>query len=177
MLDPAKVALWTGALIGVGTIVRGAVRFFSYLYDEMKKRIFLGGPGVETPRESLRIALKNENAYWWHMGGMSGNPAMQIVGDFFITNISDRPVRLPQMELRYGLWGRKKVHGAIIVEGPNSYYGMYDIEPNDTRDSRADFWIFPPVQQANRPFVAHSVVFYDQFGNRHTLKKLRFRYT
>jgi hypothetical protein len=177
MLDPAKVALWISALIGAGTVVGSAIRFFFYLHDEIKKRISLGDHGVSVPKESLRIALKNENAYWWHMGKIGANPAMQIVGDFFITNISDRPVRLPQMELRYGLWGRKRVHGEIIVEGPNRYYGMYDIEPNQTRDSRADFWVFPPVQKANRTFVAHSVVFWDQLGNKHFVRRLSFRYS
>ena len=102
---------------------------------------------------------------------------MQVVGDFFITNIWSEPVRLPQMELRYGFLGRKSVRGFIMVEGPNRYYGMYDIDPNDTRDSRTDFWIFPPVRKPNEPFIAHSVIFYDQFGNKHAMKKLRFKYT
>jgi hypothetical protein len=56
-------------------------------------------------------------------------------------------------------------------------YGIYDIALNATRDSRADFWIFPPVKKVNQPFVARSIVFYDQFGNKHSLKKVRFGYT
>jgi hypothetical protein len=75
--------------------------------------------------------------------------------------------------MRYGLWGRKKVRGGIIVEGPDQMYGMCDIAPNATRDSRADLWIFPPVRQANQPFVARSIAFYDQVGNKHSLKKRR----
>lgn len=64
-----------------------------------------------------------------------------------------------------------------MVEGPNQMYGMYDIAPNATRDSRADFWIFPPVLQADRPFVAYAVIFYDQFGNKLSIMKVRFGYT
>jgi hypothetical protein len=175
MLDPQTITLWTAALIGAGTVLAGIVKFFFYLYDEIMKRA--SSKGHTLPGETLRIAMKSEHNYWWHMGGIGNNPAMQIVGDFLVTNISATPVRIPQMELRYGLWGRKRVRGGIIVEGPNQMYGMYDIAPNATPDSRADFWIFPPAQNANQPFVAHSIVFYDQFSNKHSLKKVRFGYT
>jgi hypothetical protein len=175
MFDPATISLWTAALIGVGAVLAGVIRFLFYLYDEIRKRI--SGRGKGFPQETLRIAMKNEHAYWWHMGSTGSSPAMQIVGDFLVTNISTIPVRIPQMELRYGLWGRKKVRGGIIVEGPGNMYGMYDIAPNATRDSRADFWIFPPIKKVNQPFVAHAVIFYDQFGNKHSLKKVRFGYT
>lgn len=174
LIDPQTITLWTAALIGAGTVLAGVIRFLFYLYDEIRKRTSSSGKGF--PRETLRIALQNEHAYWWHMGSTGGNPTMQIVGDFLVTNISALPVRIPQMELRYGLWGRKKVRGGIIVEGPNRIYGMYDIAPNATRDSRADFWVFPPVRNANQTFTAHSIIFYDQFGNKHFLKKVRFRY-
>ena len=172
-LDPQTISLWTAALIGAGAVLTGVIRFFFYLYDEIKKRT----SGKHFPHETLRIALRNEHAYWWHMGSVGTNPAMQIVGDFLVTNISTIPARIPQMELRYGLWGRKRVRGGIIVEGPDQMYGMYDIAPNDTRGSRADFWIFPPVCKKNQTFTAHSVVFYDQFGNTHSLRKIRFGYT
>jgi len=177
MLDPTAIALWTTALIGLGTIVAGVIRFAFWLYDQILLRRSAARQKFQIPKETLRIALKNENAYWWHMGSRAGDPTMQVVGDFFITNSWTEPVRLPQMELRYGFWGRKGVRGAIMVEGPNRYYGMYNIEPNDTRDSRADFWIFPPVRRVNQDFVAHTIIFYDQFGNKHKVKKLRFRYT
>ncbi len=64
-----------------------------------------------------------------------------------------------------------------MVEGTNGYYGMYDVQPNDTRNSRADFWVYPPFRKPNEPFNVHSVIFYDQFGNKHVVKKLRFIYT
>jgi len=177
MVDPATITLWAVALLGAGAVIARTAKFCFWLYDGIKERISSAGHSSRIPRETLRIALKNENDYWWHMGSWGDNPIMQVVGDFFITNICDRPVRLPQMELRYGFWGRKRVRGAIMVEGPNQYYGMYDIAPNSTRDSRADFWIFPPVRKSKEPFLAHSVVFYDQFGNPHVVKKLRFGYT
>ncbi len=176
-MNPAHIALWTSALIGVGTLIAGAMKFVLWVYDQIGLRRSASGLKDAVPKQTLRIALKNEHAYWWHMGGSQvGEPVMQVVGDFFITNIWSRPVRLPQMELRYGLWGRKSVRGTIMVEGHNQYYGMYDIDPQLTRDSRADFWIFPPVRKPRKRFVAHSVIFYDQFGNKHRVNRLRFNY-
>jgi hypothetical protein len=176
-MDPAHIALWTTALIGIGTVVAGAIKFGFWVYDQIASRRSHSGRSTTLPKQTLRIALKDEHAYWWHMGSRAGEPIMQVVGDFFITNVSSEAVRLPQMELRHGLWGRKHVRGAIMVEGPGRYYGMYDIEPNDTRDSRADFWVYPPVRKPNEPFTVYSAIFYDQFGNKHVVKKLRFNYT
>src|SRR5260370_41529098 len=87
VIDPKTISLWTAALIGVGTILAGAIKFVFYLYDEVRKRAsFLGN---DFPQETLRIALKGENDYWWHMGGAGNSPAMQVVGDFHVTNISN----------------------------------------------------------------------------------------
>jgi hypothetical protein len=56
-------------------------------------------------------------------------------------------------------------------------YGMYDIPPGETRNASFDFWVYPPVVKPIEPFIAHSVVFTDQFGNRHKVKRIRFRST
>src|SRR5262249_12895219 len=39
------------------------------------------------------------------------------------------------------------------------------------------FWVYPPVCNPVDPFVAHSVVFIDQFGNRRKAKRISFRPT
>ena len=82
MLDPATVGLWTSALIGVGAIIAGAVKFSFWMYDQVRLRLSCFGRRLTVPRETLRIALKNENAYWWHMGTQAGESTMQVVGDF-----------------------------------------------------------------------------------------------
>jgi len=176
MADPKTILLWTSALIGVGTVIAGVIRFLFYLYDEIKKRSSLKSRGSTCPADGLRIALKPGVAYWWHMGAYGTRPVMQVVGDFLVTNITEVPLRLPQIQLRYGLLGRKRLLGEISVQGPDRYHGMYDIGPNETRDSRASFWVLPPVRKEGDPFAVHSILFYDQFGNAYPMKKLRFAY-
>jgi len=67
---------------------------------------------------------------------------------------------------------------ALVAGGPReNTYGMYDIPPGETRNVNFDFWVYPPVEEPMNHFTAHSVVFMDQFGNRHIVKRVRFRST
>ena len=101
---------------------------------------------------------------------------MQVVGKMFVTNIASVPVRIPQVELRYGLLGRKRVSGMVMVSRQlhENMYGMYDIPPNETRNLSFDFWVYPPVVASTEPFITRKVYFFDQFGNRHTLNRVQF---
>ena len=113
------------------------------------------------------------------MGKRGDEPTMQIVGRMLATNIASVPVRIPQVELRYGLLGRKYASGMIVVSGEpeERMYGMYDIPPGETRDLSFHFWVYPPVCNPSDPFVAHAIVFIDQFGNRRKAKRISFRPT
>jgi len=53
-------------------------------------------------------------------------------------------------------------------------HGFYDIPPNETRNAPFDFWVYPPVAKAREKVNAHAVIFVDQFGNRHTVRKVTF---
>ena len=111
------------------------------------------------------------------MGKQGDDPTMQIVGSVFASNAAAVPVRVPQVELRYGVLGRHRLFGLAMVAsgGTQRIYGMHDIPPNQTRDLKFDFWLFPPVCKPGEPFTAHSVTMLDQFGNRHKLKRVQFR--
>ena len=114
------------------------------------------------------------------MGRKGDEPAMQIVGGMFATNISTMPVRIAHAELRYGLFGTKKISSGMIAvsrRASENYYGSYEIPPGETRDVSFDFWLHPPVAAPIAPFTPHSIVFIDQFGNRKKLKRIRFEPT
>lgn len=159
-----------------GGAIAGTVKFLFWVFDEWQKRGVSLRQDIPVPKETLRIATKPEGNCWWHMGRRGEDPTMQIVGSVFVTNISSRPVRIPQAELGYGLLGRKRVHGMIMVARSmrENMYGIYDIPPNETRDSHFDFWVYPPVAKLGEPFTARSVALMDQFGNRHEVKRLIF---
>ena len=46
------------------------------------------------------IPVSRSNALWWHMGAVGDQPAMQIVGDLNVTNISKYGVFVMGAKLR-----------------------------------------------------------------------------
>ena len=157
-----------------GGAIAGFIKFVFWVSDALQKR--KSHEGFSVPTDTLRLALANEGHCWWHMGKRGDEPTMQVSGRMFATNIALVPVRIPQTELRYGFLGRKRVSGMILVSGEDMY-GMYDIPPGKTREISFHFWVYPPVCNPVDPFVAHSVVFIDQFGNRRKAKRISFRPT
>lgn len=174
MLDPITIGAWIGVLVTVGGVVAGTVKFLFWAFDEWQKR--KKHEGFNAPNETLRLATKPEGSCWWHMGRKGDEPTMQVVGRMFVTNIASVSVRIPQVELRYGFYGRKRVSGMVMVSRQlnENMYGMYDIPPNETRNVSFDFWVYPPLVASRRPFVAHTVSFFDQFGNCHSVKRVQF---
>lgn len=174
-LNTTTILAWIGVLAAAGTIITGVIKFLFWIYDEIQRR--KKHEGFSIPRETLRLAVKPENNYRWGMGKRRDEPAMQIDGSIFVTNISSMPVLLPQVELRYGFLGRKRVSGIIFVSESldENRYGLYEIPPGETRDATFDFWVYPPAVKPTEVFTARSVIFSDQFGNRHKVKRLRFR--
>jgi hypothetical protein len=172
--DVGVVAAWLGILVTVGGAVAGAVKFGFWVFDEWQKR--KAHEGLHIPEKTLQMAPMPEGHCWWAMGKRGDDPTMQIVGRMFVTNISAIEVRLPHAELRYSLFGRKKVSGLPSVSrGPDdNLHGMFDIPPGETRTMSFDFWVFPPVVEPKQAFTAHSVRFMDQFGNKHTVRRVRF---
>ena len=177
MPDAKTIAAWLGILVTASGAVAGCIKFLFWVYDEWQKR--KQHEGFSAPTETLRLAAKPEGACWWHMGKKADEPIMQIVGSLFATNIASLAVRIPQVELRYGFLGRKRASGMVMVARSwrENMYGMYDIPAGETRDVSFDFWVYPPVAEAEELFTARSVVFIDQFGNRHKLKRVGFRST
>ncbi len=174
MLNPTSAAAWLGVLVTAGGVI-AAIKFSFWVFDEWQKR--RQHHGFSAPTETLRLATKPEGNCWWHMGKKGDEPTMQIVGSMFATNIAPVPVRIPQVELRYGLLGRIRASGMVMAarEWRENMYGMYDIPPGETRDVSFNFWVYPPVVKSAEHFTAHSVSFIDQFANRHSVRRVQFR--
>jgi len=174
MFDPNTIGEWLGVLILAGVIFSGTIKFLFWVYDEWQKRKKHGG--FTAPTKTFRLATMTEGSCWWHMGKKDNEPIMQVVGRMFITNIASVPARITQVELQYGFWGRKRISGIVMVSRQlhENMYGMYDIPPNETRNVSFDFWVYPPVANSTETFIAHAIIFIDQFGNRHTVKRIQF---
>ena len=128
---------------------------------------------IDIPSKTMiLIPVSRQNALWWHMGLMDGQPAMQIVGDLNVTNISKYGVFVMGAKLR----NLKAIGHALVRAHDSNMYGTTHIIPQGAiSDLRFDFFVQPPVTDEDKPFMAN-VAIVDQFGNEHWLEGLEFPY-
>lgn len=152
------------------TILVGTVTLTKWGHNQYKKVWhFFTRYRPKVPRETVRL-IPQHHHNWWHLGSAKGKPAMQVVCDWYITNISDVDVLICGVSLR-----KPKTIGNICVRHQHQdIYGSYSIPPGCTTEARADFWIQPPIRKEGEPLVV-DIDFVDQFGNSHRVRKVKFR--
>ena len=166
------VAVVIGVLTILGTIFGWFGRAWKWLTSLFKAKPISGTLDIPT-KTLILLPMARQNALWWHMGGMGNAPAMQIVGDLNVTNISKYDIFVMGAKLR-----KPKAIGHAIVSSSNG--GLYSsknaIPSGAIADLRFDFFVQPPVRKKGDKFRA-DVAIIDQFGNDHWLKGLEFPYT
>ncbi len=123
----------------------------------------------KVPKETIRLIPQYHHNHW-NLGSSKGEPAMQVVCDWYITNISDVDILICGVSLR-----KPKTIGHISVRHEKqNIYGSYPILRGHTTEARADFWIQPPICKEDEELVV-DIDFVDQFGNSHRVRKVKFR--
>ena len=129
------------------------------------------------PKETLRI-IPMDRPWPWGPASIQGRPAMQVVMDFYFTNITTEPALVVGTHLTAYYWKwkvfprYKKVKGHVFVQHPtDDVHGTYQILPRATTEGRADWYIEPPIREAGHSFCGRAC-FIDRFGNEHWTQKL-----
>src|SRR3989338_4173758 len=185
MLDLQTILAAVGALASVVTLIGGLYKLWQIgikgVWGYFKSQI--ARTFLNVPKSTLVILPEHEHHLWWHMGGRNGKPAMQIVGDFYLTNITREAVLVPKtyMIAYQCKWGLiplvKKVEGNVFVRySQGDIFGSYYIPPRHTTECRADWWIQPPIKMEGKKLRGRAC-FIDQFGNKHWTPVLRWRYS
>jgi len=172
-LQSAQVA--AGVVISLlailGTIFGWFGKAWQWLSSFWKEKPSVGI--IDIPSKTMvLIPVSRSNALWWHMGSMGDQPAMQIVGDLNVTNISKYNVVVMGAKLRKP---KAVGHAMVRAHDSNIYGTKHQIPQGGISDLRFDFFVQPPVREAGNPFKA-DVAIIDQFGNEHWLKGLEFPY-
>ena len=143
-------------------------KFLGWLLDRL--------PGKKTndpsiPNQTLRLVLQPRGA-WWHMGLSKDKSAMQVVSQWYATNITTE-----QVIITNGFIRKPKTETVVpLIKHPNSnVFGGYPILPKKTTQLMLDFWIQPPLCKEGESFKA-DVIAVDQFGNEHKIKNVEFKY-
>jgi hypothetical protein len=107
------------------------------------------------PRETIRVVPSRN--IWWHMGSRDGEPTMQVVTRWLVTNISDRPTMVAAASMSRG-WFRR---------GHEAYMIMRETIPvGATVEIMIDFWAQPPFRKKDESFSTR-LTLVDHLGNRH----------
>lgn len=167
-----KLSLIIGIIVGALTIFGYLKGFFSWIFEKVIN-LFKPSDAIHNiPRKTLVLLPKaNPNSTWWHMGGIGGEPAMQIVGHFTVTNISKFSILPTLVKMK-----KPKILGHVMCKKMDeNIYGGYMIPEGGTTDLSYDFWITPPIKEKDESFKAN-IAFVDQFGNEHWVKGVEFPY-
>jgi len=123
------------------------------------------------PRHTLRLVLIPRGA-WWHMGSSDGKPAMQIVCEWHVTNVTDIPIVVTTAFVKKP---RAEATLPLVRHPRDNVFGSYRIAPKDTTRLALDFWVAPPACNEDETFKA-TIIVKDQFGNEHKVRSVEFKY-
>jgi hypothetical protein len=123
------------------------------------------------PKRTLKLVLRPRGA-WWHMGSVNKRPAMQVVCEWHVTNITSLPIIVTTAFIK-----KPKTETTLpLVQHPyKNVLGSYRISPKDTTLLMLDFWVEPPTCEEGEIFKA-TIVVKDQFNNEHQVKGVEFNY-
>ena len=156
-----RVAGW----VIVGAASAGGVFVFSVALNIVQWR------RAASPRSVHLVAQGELMALWWHMGAQGATPAMQIVGDFQITNVTSFNVTIPKSVLTVSHRTWKVIPRRTRVEGP----GLYQPLRAQSFAQHRFMWISPPILKEGR--VLHARVgLIDNLGRTNWGEWLDFRY-
>ncbi|MDA0206915.1 MAG: hypothetical protein O3A53_03815 [Acidobacteria bacterium] len=121
------------------------------------------------PTETLRLVPLPAKATW-KPAAIEGRPAMHVSAEWRATNITDSSVQIVRAYVE-----QPSAEGLIVLceQSEGKTWGVHEIAPHTTVEVSVDFWIDPPTKKPGKALKA-SVVFLDQFGNRHRTKRLAF---
>jgi len=156
-----RVAGWM--IVGAASL--GGVSVFSVALNFMQWR------RASVPRSVHLVAQGEPTALWWHMGKQGATPAMQIVGNFHITNVAPSHITIPRSVLTVAHNSWRVIPRRTRVEGPGLYR---PIEAGSFVRDRL-MWISPPIVKEGR--VVHARVgLIDNLGRINWGEWLDFRY-
>jgi hypothetical protein len=155
------------ALFVIGGAVSGLFRngrlFWQNIWARLRSRPLV-------PSETIRV-VQNQNGSWWAGGAKVGDkPVLQVAFYGHITEVSGSPVRVVRSEIP-----RPLTAGTVVSIGDG-----YDcrrsqvLEAHESADIHADFFVDTRPPKPGTIWKS-SVVFIDQYGNRHTVKRCVFR--
>jgi hypothetical protein len=137
----------------------------------------------KSPKKSLIVLLQHERSHRWRMGNINNNPAMQIIADYYLTNITQEDLFVLKTyfvpyECKGWFPSTLPVEGNVFVKNhvvAGGAPGKHKIPPGFTFEGHADWWIQPPIKSEGQTLIGRSC-FVDQFENEHWTAVIKWKY-
>ena len=117
-----------------------------------------------TVTPTVTIGMRN---FFWHLGSQSDQPAMDVRGEFIVTNITNQPITLVGAKIK-----KSKVMGTILISRDDNI-----LLPGLAVNVGVMFWIIPPLLKDQKESFIDKVALVDQYGNSHWTDKIEFKST
>ena len=126
--------------------------------------------GPKIPKETVKI-IPCFDLCWWSLGNVEKNPAMQVHGIFYVTNITSE-----ETSIKIFFINKKGViNSNIRTQHPNEdIFGFYPILSKHETEAVVSFWIQPPICIEGESLIV-DIDFIDRFKNYHKVKKVIFK--
>ncbi|MEP6957228.1 MAG: hypothetical protein ABI980_00735 [Nitrospirota bacterium] len=138
---------------------------------------------LEGPKQSLIVLFEHERTNHWRMGTINEKPAMQIIADCYLRNITQEDVFILKtyfVQYNFNGWfpstlpveGNAVVKSHVVSEGGSS---THKIPVGFTYEGHANWWIYPPTKREGQTLTGRCC-FVDQFDNEHWTAVLKWKY-
>ena len=126
--------------------------------------------GSAIPNTSFRFVVKSTETFW-HLGNRGNEPSMQVILRCSVTNITNGYAKIVECVVKAK--NVEHVLPSLINNGKASLDCTF--LPRSTSRLDLHFWITPPACKIGETFKT-DIIFIDQFGNEHKLKRVEFKY-
>jgi hypothetical protein len=170
-MDSKSLLVWIPAIAAGIYIFERFTGFFRWMYRRVRRTPLQGSSQSMADNALVVIQKPLDCSTWWQMGGLHGEPAMLIVGEYSVTNSMERDIRLLKVKLK-----KPRSEGHVTVRDPETgeWYGSV-VPAGATADIDFLLWVQPPVTEKGKRFRA-DVALVDQFNNEHWTKSVMFEY-
>ena len=112
------------------------------------------------------------NHFWSH-GSVAHEEALQVIGDFLLTNISDPPRVIVLSDVKVRLCGRHRARIAKVFPILKIGKASQALPAGATADLSVMFFVIPRIVKSGEPLHA-DIAAVDQFGTEHWLRSVEF---
>jgi hypothetical protein len=153
-------------------IIKEIISFFRLILEFILKNRKKNDQAIfNIPKKTITIVpLSRENSCWWSMGSLDDRPVMQVIAQYFVTNITKYDVILPVAKLqKSGTLGH-----VMVKDSQSNCWGQYGLPPGRSSELHMDFLVMPPFKEEGD--FTSDIIVTDQFGNNHKIRGASFKY-